>query len=81
MILADGGTNRPRYTVNEMEKRRKSTKEEARKVYARIVKEMNDDEYERRKQNEVLKSILPQIEKRGENIVKQKQKKVIIITQ
>jgi uncharacterized protein YaaR (DUF327 family) len=74
LSLSDG-----RSTVNERienEKRKKSSKFETRKVYSRLVKEINDDEYFQREQNEVLKTILPQIEKRGEHLVKQKKQKV-----
>ena len=71
LTLSDG-----RSTVNENEKRKKSSKFETRKVYSRLVKEINDDEYFQKEQNDVLKSILPQIEKRGEQLVKQKKQKV-----
>ncbi len=58
------------------DKRKKSSKFETRKVYSRLVKEINDDDFFKKQQNEVLKSILPQIEKRGDVIVKQKKQKV-----
>ena len=43
--------NDGRSTVNENEKRKKSSKFETRKIYSRLVKEINDDEYFKKEQN------------------------------
>ena len=74
LTLNDG-----RSTVNDQEKRKKSSKFETRKVYSRLVKEINDDETFQKEQNDILKSILPQIEKRGVELIKQKKQKVKLI--
>ena len=57
-------------------KEKKPSTFEARKVYSRLVKEINDDQDFQKEQNEFLKTVLPQIEKRGENLIKEKKQKV-----
>lgn len=67
-----------RETSYDKQKKNKAILYETRKDYARAVKETNDERFEKKKQKNSIDR-LRDFEKRGEEIVKQKENKVSFI--